>query len=92
MADKTLHVLVFGRVQGVFFRAFVKEQANRLGVKGYVRNRSDGSVEAVCLGNEKSLNELLQQIKKGPVLSMVEKVEAKQILLTPLANSFEILH
>lgn len=91
MADKTLLVLVKGRVQGVFFRAFVKEQANRLGVKGYVRNRSDGRVEAVCCGNEKALKELLKQINKGPVLSRVEKVEAKQILLTPLADSFEVL-
>ncbi len=92
MADKTLQVLVKGRVQGVFFRAFVKQNAQALGVKGFVRNRPDGSVEAVCFGNKNVLSKLLKKIKQGPMLARVEKVEAKEIAKPELNESFEVVN
>ena len=51
MVIKRAHIHINGRVQGVFFRAWVSQQAHRLGLKGWVRNRFDGSVEAVFEGS-----------------------------------------
>ena len=70
------HIIVRGRVQGVFFRANMKEEADRLGVKGWVRNLPDGySVEAVVEGDEESVKRLIEWCHRGPPLARVEKVE-----------------
>ena len=61
-----LHALVRGRVQGVGFRWFVRERARELGVSGWVRNRSDGSVEVEAEGDVASLDELRRTLAKGP--------------------------
>ncbi len=69
-------IVVRGRVQGVFFRASMKEVADRLGVKGWVRNLPDGySVEAVVEGEEDSVKKLIEWCHEGPPLARVEKVE-----------------
>lgn len=54
------HVTVAGRVQGVFFRAETKREAERYGVKGWVRNMSDGNVEAIFEGEEESVKRLIE--------------------------------
>ncbi|MEA3349790.1 MAG: acylphosphatase [Chloroflexota bacterium] len=61
-----LHARVDGRVQGVGFRYFTLENANRLGLTGWVRNRWDGTVEVVAEGSRKSLIALLQKLRRGP--------------------------
>ncbi|MEK6973532.1 MAG: acylphosphatase [archaeon] len=71
---KRVHIIVSGRVQGVFFRAFAKQAADSLGLKGFVRNLQNGSVEAIAQGAEEKLNEFLKQLKKGPQASMVDSV------------------
>lgn len=65
---------VYGRVQGVFFRAFVAEQANELGLIGYVRNLPWGGVEVVAEGERKQLERLIDYLKVGPPDAKVEKV------------------
>ena len=70
-----VHVLIFGRVQGVWFRASTKQKADQLGLTGWVRNTDDGNVEAVFEGVEEIVNEMLEWCHKGPPLSKVEKVE-----------------
>ncbi|MEM0360651.1 MAG: acylphosphatase [Candidatus Diapherotrites archaeon] len=75
--QKRLHVLVFGLVQGVFFRAHAKAWAEELGLKGWVKNLSDGRVEALAEGEEKALLEWLELLKKGPRAARVEKVEVE---------------
>lgn len=70
---KRVHIIVTGLVQGVFFRAFTKETADRLKISGWVRNLPDGSVEAVAEGSEKVLEEFISELKKGPPKARVDK-------------------
>ena len=71
-----LHCVVHGRVQGVGFRFFVVDEAERLGLTGWVRNRPDGrSVELVAEGPRSRLEELRRAVTKGPPGALVERVE-----------------
>ena len=71
------HVFIFGRVQGVFFRANTLEKARELGLTGWVRNIRTGEVEAVFEGGEKKVKKMLEWCKKGPPASRVDKIETK---------------
>lgn len=68
-------VVVHGRVQGVFFRAACERVANGLGVKGWVRNRPDGSVEVVAEGRRDAVGKLLAWCRDGPPNARVDRVE-----------------
>ncbi|MGC9105667.1 MAG: acylphosphatase [Thermoprotei archaeon] len=72
---KRMRVRVYGIVQGVGFRNFVKFHADRMGIKGYAMNLNDGSVEVVAEGQEELLLKLLEKIKQGPPAAVVEKVD-----------------
>lgn len=72
---KRLDAVVKGRVQGVGFRAFVAEQARRLGLRGWVKNQFDGTVRVQAQGEDQPLEALLQALRKGPSLSRVDGVE-----------------
>lgn len=63
---KALNAIVFGNVQGVFYRANTKNMAERLGITGFVRNKPDGSVEVWAEASEEKLNEFIEFLKKGP--------------------------
>ncbi len=69
------HLRIYGLVQGVFFRANMKRIADSLGVKGWVRNVPDGSVEAVVEGPRDKVEELIRWAHRGPPLARVERVE-----------------
>jgi acylphosphatase len=69
------HFLVRGLVQGVGFRYFALRQANALGLRGYVRNLPDGSVEVVAEGPDVDLSELEARLREGPLASHVASVE-----------------
>lgn len=69
------HVVVTGRVQGVWFRAWTREQAQALGVSGWVRNRADGSVEAVLAGPDAAVEALIAALHVGPSAARVEDVQ-----------------
>lgn len=68
------HVFISGIVQGVGYRYFVKENATKLGLKGWVRNAKDGRVEAVFQGEEKVIEQLIELCKEGPYLAEVNEV------------------
>ena len=70
---KTLHLQILGRVQGVWFRESMRQEAERLGVTGWVCNRPDGSVEAVVQGSTEVVNALLAWTKTGPPMAHVER-------------------
>jgi acylphosphatase len=67
-------VIIEGRVQGVFFRHHTQEMAFRLGVKGWVKNRRDGSVEAVFEGDRERVDPIIQWCHRGPSEAMVKNV------------------
>jgi acylphosphatase len=79
MADMAhLSATIYGRVQGVFFRYFVHNEARGLGLKGYVCNLARGdAVEVQAEGEKRQLNKLLGQLKVGPPGAQVERVEVK---------------
>lgn len=70
-----LSAIVHGRVQGVFFRDFTCRQAWALGLKGFVRNLPDGTVEAVAEGPQDALEKLLKQLRVGPSGALVDQVD-----------------
>ncbi|RLF27691.1 MAG: acylphosphatase [Thermoplasmata archaeon] len=72
---KRAHVLISGRVQGVWFRGSTKDKAEQLGLHGWVKNTNDGKVEAVFEGEENAINEMIKWCHHGPPLAKVENVE-----------------
>lgn len=80
---------VTGRVQGVFFRAWTMDEAQTLGLNGWVRNCSDGSVEAHVEGDEGAIAELIDLIREGPPDAQVETVKIEAADAEGL-SSFEI--
>lgn len=71
------HVIVTGKVQGVFYRATASEEARMLGLTGWIRNRPDGSIEAVFEGPEEKVKKMVDWCDDGPEFAEVEKVDAK---------------
>lgn len=69
------YLKVYGRVQGVGFRFFTEKIASRFDILGYVKNLDDGSVEIVAQGSEVNLQKFIKEIKIGPILSKVEKLD-----------------
>ena len=87
---KSKYVLISGRVQGVFFRASTRQKAEQLGVNGWVRNTSDGRVEAFFEGDEKKVNKLIEWCRHGPNLAEVKDVNVKEKESTEGYTSFSI--
>jgi len=75
MADRRLHAIVKGRVQGVFFRASTRDEARRLCLAGWVRNLADGSVETEFQGEKEAVNRMLNWLHGGPPSARVDAVE-----------------
>ncbi len=74
MENVRAHVIISGLVQGVFFRAYTKDQAKSLGLSGWVRNLPDGNVEAIFEGPEDKVKEMINWCYKGSPSSKVETV------------------
>ena len=75
-AAAQLHAIVHGDVQGVGFRYFVARKAGAAGLAGWVRNRTDGTVECVAEGDRPALRRLLEDLHRGPSGAQVDSVEA----------------
>lgn len=88
---KSAEILVTGKVQGVWFRDFVRKNAISLKLNGWVKNNHDGSVSAVIVGEKNIINELIIQVKIGSPLSKVEDVEVKWYTFENKFNSFKII-
>lgn len=75
MVTARAHVFISGRVQGVFFRAYTRDKALELGLRGWVRNIPDGRVEAVFEGDRGRIGEMLKWCNEGSPYARVEDVE-----------------
>lgn len=91
MATKRIHALVHGRVQGVFFRDYTQREGVRLGLTGWVRNLSNGSVETEFEGSPEQVDSMVDWLSTGSPLSLVSGVQVKEITATNEEDTFEIL-
>ncbi len=87
-----LHVWVYGRVQGVGFRAFVEQIAFRLGLNGWVRNVGYDGVETVAEGHRSALEHFLEEVRRGPHASRVDEVCVEWEMATGEFRWFEVRH
>ena len=90
MSKIRVHLVVSGRVQGVGFRYFCDRTAVDLGITGWVRNESDGTVELEIQGDETQVVSFLTKIKKGPTLAYVSSVRRNDVTICPDETSFAI--
>ena len=86
----TLELRITGRVQGVGFRYALRDEANRLAVSGWVRNRSDGSVQALAQGSPEAVEALVAWARRGPPGSRVSEVIATALQNAQACAGFEI--
>ena len=77
MREKRLVAIISGRVQGVGYRAFAGDLAMRASLQGTTRNMVDGRVEVIAEGPEDQLRTFLEELRKGPILSRVDNLEAR---------------
>jgi len=91
MARVSVRVLVAGRVQGVSFRAIMREKAVHNKVDGWVRNRNDGSVEALLQGEEASVRKLIEWARLGPPRASVSSLSEKRLASHPRQAGFRIV-
>lgn len=89
-SSRRLSAVVHGRVQGVFFRDFTRREASALGLKGYVRNVPDGTVEVIAEGPREILERLLQQLRIGSSSARVDRVDVQWQEPTGEFRRFEV--
>lgn len=87
---KRIHVIVMGRVQGVFFRAKTQERAMTLGLKGWVKNCPEGTVEITAEGPEDELESLIEWAYHGPKMASVTDVDVEWLEFRNEFKDFEI--
>ena len=90
MDEKQAHVWVTGRVQGVFFRAHTRDEARKLGLKGWVRNVPDGRVEAVFQGDPGAIEAAIDWCRTGPPFASVMEVEVTWEPVSAYQDIFEV--
>lgn len=79
MSEMTLRVRIKGRVQGVWFRAWTREEAERRGLNGWVRNEADGTVSAVISGPADAVAAMVEALHQGPPEAQVKSVETERV-------------
>jgi acylphosphatase len=87
---KTTHIIVKGRVQGVFFRDYTLKQAQQLNLTGWVRNLRDGSVEALLCGLEDNISSMLEWLGEGSPHSRVDNLQREDVESDEKHTTFEI--
>jgi acylphosphatase len=89
-ATVCVRAIVHGYVQGVGFRYFTSRRANLLGLKGYVRNQRDGTVEVVAEGPHELVDQLLEDLRRGPSGAYVERIEVQELAATGTFEGFQV--
>jgi len=85
------HLLIFGKVQGVGFRYWLYEKAIKKNIRGWVKNTITGQVEALLIGNDEDVNEVIKKCEKGPLSSNVTHVKIQDYKQEYSKKSFDIL-
>lgn len=75
--DETIHLVIKGKVQGVYYRASAREAANKSGIKGWVKNMPDGNVEVLASGSKEQLEKFVEWCRRGPKHAEVHEVIIK---------------
>ncbi|MBW7857435.1 MAG: acylphosphatase [Leptonema sp. (in: Bacteria)] len=75
----TLRIVIYGRVQMVGFRQFTADKAKQYGIRGQVRNMTNGTVECIATADQPTLEKFIADLKKGPFFSRVDKVETTEV-------------
>ena len=88
--NAALRAVVHGRVQGVGYRFFVIDSATALGLTGYARNQGNGTVEVVAEGSQAGLDALLAELRRGPALARVDRVDASWAAYTGDYEGFRV--
>jgi acylphosphatase len=88
---KSIRLYIEGTVQGVFFRSFIKENAERYDVKGFTRNLEDGRIEIFIEGDTNNVNKMVELCKKGPKHSIIKDIQIKPETFQGF-RSFKVLH
>ena len=95
-SPKAVRVRVRGRVQGVWYRGWAEGRARMLGVEGWVRNRSDGSVELLLVGLAETVDRMVADCASGPHTAMIERAEVTEAFAEDVAavagQGFEVRH
>ncbi|HEV8406885.1 MAG TPA: acylphosphatase [Sphingomicrobium sp.] len=91
MTEIARHVRVTGRVQGVFFRAWTREQAQALHVNGWIRNCPDGRVEAHIEGEEAAVRQMIERLRRGPRAAHVEDLRLWDVDICDF-DGFDVRH
>ena len=87
----TVNMKITGKVQGVGFRFFVQQQAQKLGINGWVSNKSNGDVEALAQGEKADLEQFIAKVKEGPSFSRVEDISLNWVNEAEKYFGFEII-
>ena len=85
-------MIIFGKVQGVGFRYWLHEKAIKKNIRGWVKNTITGQVEALLIGNDEDVNELIKQCEKGPYSSNVTQVKIQDYKQEYSKKTFDILN
>ncbi|HSX18803.1 MAG TPA: acylphosphatase [Candidatus Saccharimonadales bacterium] len=87
----TVNIIISGQVQGVFFRKSAKAEAEKLGLVGWIKNNSDGSVETLAVGSKEKLEKFVTWCKAGPPFGEVENIKVEWKDQNLEFDSFEIV-
>ena len=88
---KSIHIIITGVVTGVGFRWWLKKEAEKRRIYGFVKNRTEDEVEAVLLGSEKNVDDILKICRKGPTSSKVKSIKIEDYQQEYAKKSFDIL-
>jgi acylphosphatase len=83
-----VRLAITGRVQGVGYRDWAVATGQRLGLSGWVRNRTDGSVEALVVGDDEAVSRMIEACRRGPTLARVDAVDVEPVDLDVLPSGF----
>lgn len=91
MVKSASKIIISGTVQGIFFRNFTRENANKLNLKGYIRNLEDGNIEIFVEGEKDNINSLIDLLKKDPPYSQIRDVKVETRRWSGDFKEFKIL-